>query len=570
MDKKPLIVVSLCAVVLLVLGSLSHVVGYQTQETGNQSSSRGTWLYVGGSGPGNYTAIQDAINTSSNGDTVFVYAGTYHENVIVNKTVILRGENKNTTILDGDGIGNVVLVCSNHVNISGFTIQGSGSSDLFDTGLSIQANYTNIFNNNITNNNNFGIVIGIEHLNLYHHNTVHNNLVSKNKDTNIWIEKSDNDSISNNVIFQDYSRDCICTRYSHYCTIENNLILDSPYGISLFEGSNTTVVHNMIKNCLINGISLSDQHHNIIGFNTIDNCTYLPWMGDGIRIEYQSSDNLIIGNSISNVTCTGIWLYSSSNNNIIQKNTIKNCQYYGIYFSGLCNNNKIFHNTYLLNSPENAYDICGNLWDDGYPCGGNYWDDYIGIDANGDGIGDTPYDIPGGTSQDLYPLIHPYEQYYILNISLDKREVVEGKTFNITVKSLGGTVVPNAEILFDNETTTTDNNGIVVLTAPSVTEGIVYPIIATKPGYTSDNDTILVKNAEPFKAIFIGLVSDLNNTGGEVIIFKAKFIFFLKLNPFLIGRVIPDEEIGVSRDYKGYLGSRFIFGIFNIISTEYP
>ncbi|HWR28155.1 MAG TPA: hypothetical protein VN377_06950 [Candidatus Thermoplasmatota archaeon] len=35
MDKKPLIVVSICAVVLLVLGSLSNVVGYQTSHVSN-------------------------------------------------------------------------------------------------------------------------------------------------------------------------------------------------------------------------------------------------------------------------------------------------------------------------------------------------------------------------------------------------------------------------------------------------------------------------------------------------------------------------------------------------------
>jgi len=37
MDKRPLIVVSLCAVVLLVLGSLSNVVGYQTVQTSQQN-----------------------------------------------------------------------------------------------------------------------------------------------------------------------------------------------------------------------------------------------------------------------------------------------------------------------------------------------------------------------------------------------------------------------------------------------------------------------------------------------------------------------------------------------------
>ena len=38
----------------------------------------GQILYVGGTGSGNYSCINDAINNTSNGDTVFVYNGTYN------------------------------------------------------------------------------------------------------------------------------------------------------------------------------------------------------------------------------------------------------------------------------------------------------------------------------------------------------------------------------------------------------------------------------------------------------------------------------------------------------------
>jgi len=40
---------------------------------------------------------------------------------------------------------------------------------------------------------------------------------------------------------------------------------------------------------------------------------------------------------------------------------------------------------------------------------GNYWDDYNGTDADGDGIGDTPYAVPGGSHEDQYPLMTPLD-----------------------------------------------------------------------------------------------------------------------------------------------------------------
>ena len=55
-----------------------------------------------------YQYIQDAVEITMNGDRVFVFNGTYYENVVVHKSINLIGEDKNTVIIDGGGNGDVV------------------------------------------------------------------------------------------------------------------------------------------------------------------------------------------------------------------------------------------------------------------------------------------------------------------------------------------------------------------------------------------------------------------------------------------------------------------------------
>jgi len=112
------------------------------------------------SGPWNGTQeypcrnIQDGINNSDNGDTVFVYNGTYYENVIINKSINLVGEDKEITIVDGEEGEFVFNITADHVNVSGFTIQnGSLGIKIFNTS-------NNIITDNIVKENiNYGISV---------------------------------------------------------------------------------------------------------------------------------------------------------------------------------------------------------------------------------------------------------------------------------------------------------------------------------------------------------------------------------------------------------------------------
>lgn len=86
--------------------------------------------------PHDYSTIQEAIDDANGGDTIFVRAGTYYENVTVDKTVTLRGEDKTMTIIDGQEVGKTVTVVANNVIIEVFTVTNSGDDfDAHDSGI---------------------------------------------------------------------------------------------------------------------------------------------------------------------------------------------------------------------------------------------------------------------------------------------------------------------------------------------------------------------------------------------------------------------------------------------------
>ena len=91
----------------------------------NSPISNGNILYVGGSGPGNYSIIQDAIDEASDGDTVFVYSDSspYDECLELHTRISLIGEDKQSTIILGDCIETLIDVRASQVTISGFTIK---------------------------------------------------------------------------------------------------------------------------------------------------------------------------------------------------------------------------------------------------------------------------------------------------------------------------------------------------------------------------------------------------------------------------------------------------------------
>ncbi len=345
--------------------------------------ARGTTIYVDDDnteGPWDgtlehpYQFIQDGVNDASDGDTAFVFNGTYYEHAVVPfglRHLYLIGENKDETIIDGGGTDIVLSVYADQVSISGFMIRNGGSG-YPNSGIYLQySDYSTISDNIITNNGCHGIL-----LNYSQNNVISNNTITENNYLGIYLQHSPDNIVSENTIANNSWG--VDLDYADYNTISNNTIgYNSQYGIYVHASSEDTIFENDISNNQ-KGIFLSGGTNNNITRNDITN------NGDGIYLRY-SSQNTITDCNIRN-NHGGVCIE---------------------YVGAPANDNIFYHNNFIGNDSQ-AYDECNNIWDNGYPSGGNYWSGYAGVDEDWDGIGDTPYDIPGGSNQDGYPLMYPW------------------------------------------------------------------------------------------------------------------------------------------------------------------
>ncbi len=192
------------------------------------------------------------------------------------------------------------------------------------------------------------------------------------------------------------------------CRILGNKITDATNGIVVF-GCENNITGNILKLIgLSSAIQLNYANGNLINNNNIESCT------EGIQLRAGSSDNTVTGNIITNCKDVAIrllgeyspprWYYP--NENTILRNNISNsgCGT-TIYASNgnIISNNNYVNNTVQFSANEDYYLTWGgnrsiNTINE------NYWSNYNGTDANGDGIGDTPYVIDENNI-DQYPLM---------------------------------------------------------------------------------------------------------------------------------------------------------------------
>ena len=147
-----------------------------------------------------YNSIQDAISSFATyqGATVLVMPGTYQENIVITKPVLLISQNEDATIRDNMLNTPLLTIVSDNVTVTGFTIQnggnysiGAGGGILLDNahncslikntviysfnGIFINNSSRNLIKNNFIQNNYYGIVVQHSSENTFRGNNLNNN-----------------------------------------------------------------------------------------------------------------------------------------------------------------------------------------------------------------------------------------------------------------------------------------------------------------------------------------------------------------------------------------------------------
>ena len=340
--------------------------------------------------PDDYPTITAAIGNATDGDTIFVKNGIYEEKTLeINKTLSLIGEDAEftritldpplrTVVVDILGhtasfLDSSITVEANNFSLSSFTIN-LNNTNFSGGGISIVGNGTQITDNKITTemhvHGSYVNILENTFSNAVNMNGSYCKITANNGGFRLRLAGSYCVISANRVT--DINVD------GSFCLVTSNNATNAPYSAFRLSGNDNIVYRNLIDHLEV-GLAVSGSNNTIVS-NRITNC------GEGLHPE---AGNIYFANYIAN----NLW---------------------GIYIEGVVLNpsgnfNTIYHNnfignTYQITTFHGEHEI--DYFDNGKE--GNYWSDYTGIDADGDGIGDTPYVIDE-KRQDRYPLMEPFD-----------------------------------------------------------------------------------------------------------------------------------------------------------------
>ena len=468
----------------------------------------------------NNALIQDGIDAADSGDSLKVDDGTYTENLLINKSLQIHSLNGllSTTVTASNTGNHVIIITADSVTFTGFSVYGAEKPLDFKAGIYMNAvDNCNIYDNRLGylgHQNDYGILIENSNYNFISNNHCNYNnytgFSQKNSTGNILVG---NES-TNNVNYGIINMYCDSTelKYNvcnnnvigiHFFDSHNSFIIGDTtnfndyYGLNLRKSTNNFVFDNYAKSNDDTGIRLNDNcNYNVIKQNRTELNVY------GLKISSSSDYNTITGNELINNTDHGMIL-DNSDNNILTKNLSDDNTTFGLNIIS-SNNNNIYLNAFTNNSFAINSNSSVNNWNSPTTLSyeyeeysyhkhkvGNYYNNYMGNDLNYDGIGDTPYSLPGDEPQDNSPLVLPPDSYLLHAWWLHDDSVMYENYMAKPISSVS--IPPNVPYICNsNQQTTTEvnfaatdyyNGQLLFESAPA--SGDYFTI---ETGYSTDGD----------------------------------------------------------------------------------
>ena len=164
MDKMKSKLAIIFVLMFFIFGSLNVFFNETVDAIGNEIyvdiSYHG---YRDGSPERPWNSIQDAIDKAEEGDTIYVFGGSYDETLIINKTLTLWGsiEGEDTIIDSSKDERYTVVITADHLEMIDFTISDNNSIKSSPIGSLLYLAGDNIIiqGNNISDSNSSGIFI---------------------------------------------------------------------------------------------------------------------------------------------------------------------------------------------------------------------------------------------------------------------------------------------------------------------------------------------------------------------------------------------------------------------------
>lgn len=231
--------------------------------------SSGNWLYVGGSGPGNYTTIQRSIDTANPSDTVFFYNRKYNETINIDKSLNVIGQNRYNTIIDAEKKGTAACISADSIFLNNFTVcnTGIGLSYFYNADISVNSSKNIIQNINCIDTN-YGMLLQNSN-----ENVIINNYINAYWD-GISLDDSEDCFLRNNSMYSSgvlaYERhdidntNTVNDKPIYYYYLKDGLIVPEDAGQVILINCSNFIVENLHISKTTRGISIFNSNYNII------------------------------------------------------------------------------------------------------------------------------------------------------------------------------------------------------------------------------------------------------------------------------------------------------------------